>query len=219
MKNQKGITLIALIITIIVMLILVGVSVTVALDGGLFKTAQEAKEKTLIATEKEQMLERALGTLDAQGKVNYDKLSETITEDGKFELYNEGKLEATEDGVFKLVEETDTTVKRVYEDKTSGNVYIVGDRGTITEGVKIVGGDVDGDGAVTSTDAQLLIDYINEYEGVLEEAIYVEEVGDVNGDGAIDNRDYTRLNRYINGMLSSEDATILNKVFFIAPKK
>ena len=40
--NQKGITLIALVITIIVMLILVGVTVTVALNGGLFSTAQKA---------------------------------------------------------------------------------------------------------------------------------------------------------------------------------
>ena len=35
-KQNKGITLIALIITIIIMLILAGVSVTVALKGGLF---------------------------------------------------------------------------------------------------------------------------------------------------------------------------------------
>ena len=45
-KENKGITLIALIITIIVMLILVGVSVNVALNGGLFKTAKAATEKT-----------------------------------------------------------------------------------------------------------------------------------------------------------------------------
>ena len=44
-KKQKGITLIALIITIIVMLILVGVSVTVALNGGLFSTAKKAKRR------------------------------------------------------------------------------------------------------------------------------------------------------------------------------
>ena len=46
MKGQKGITLIALIITIIVMLILVGVSVTVALNGNLFETAKEARGRT-----------------------------------------------------------------------------------------------------------------------------------------------------------------------------
>ena len=41
-KNQKGITLVALVITIIVMLILVAVSVTVAINGGLFTKAKEA---------------------------------------------------------------------------------------------------------------------------------------------------------------------------------
>lgn len=46
MKRQKGITLIALIITIIVMLILVGVTVTTAINGGLFKKAKEGKEGT-----------------------------------------------------------------------------------------------------------------------------------------------------------------------------
>ena len=43
-KRNKGITLIALIITIIVMLILVGVTINVAMSGGLFTTAKEAKE-------------------------------------------------------------------------------------------------------------------------------------------------------------------------------
>ena len=46
MKGQKGITLVALVITIIVMLILVGVSVTVALQGGLFDTAKGAANRT-----------------------------------------------------------------------------------------------------------------------------------------------------------------------------
>ena len=41
-RRNKGITLIALIITIIVMLILVGVTVNVALNGGLFDAAKQA---------------------------------------------------------------------------------------------------------------------------------------------------------------------------------
>lgn len=49
MKDTKGITLIALIITIIVMLILVGVTVTTAINGGLFTAAQEAKKQYKIA--------------------------------------------------------------------------------------------------------------------------------------------------------------------------
>lgn len=42
MKNQKGITLIALIITIIVMLILVAVTVTTVVNSGIFKHAGDA---------------------------------------------------------------------------------------------------------------------------------------------------------------------------------
>ena len=57
MKNQKGITLIALIITIIVMLILVGVSVTVALNGGVFETAKKAVDDTKTARDEELLID------------------------------------------------------------------------------------------------------------------------------------------------------------------
>ncbi len=53
MKNQKGITLIALIITIIVMLILVAVTVTIAMDGGIFTKSKDAATKTQINADKE----------------------------------------------------------------------------------------------------------------------------------------------------------------------
>lgn len=45
MKNQKGITLVALIITIIVMLILVAVSVAVVINSNILGTAEKAGEK------------------------------------------------------------------------------------------------------------------------------------------------------------------------------
>jgi len=45
MREQKGITLVALIITIIVMLILVGVTVSVVIESNLFDTASKAGEK------------------------------------------------------------------------------------------------------------------------------------------------------------------------------
>ncbi len=53
MKNNKGITLIALIITIIIMLILVVVTIQIAADGGLFKRAYEASIKYDEAKDKE----------------------------------------------------------------------------------------------------------------------------------------------------------------------
>ena len=49
MRDQKGITLVALIITIIVMLILVAVTISIALNGGIFTKAREASDKTLKA--------------------------------------------------------------------------------------------------------------------------------------------------------------------------
>ncbi len=54
MKNNKGITLIALIITIIVMLILVGVTVSVVINSNLIGTAQGAKTNTELKYEEEQ---------------------------------------------------------------------------------------------------------------------------------------------------------------------
>lgn len=51
--KENGITLIALIITIIIMLILVGVTVAVALNGGLFTTAKNATNKYTVEKEKE----------------------------------------------------------------------------------------------------------------------------------------------------------------------
>ena len=66
-NNQKGITLIALIITIIVMLILVAVTVNVALNGGLFDNAREAKTKTQRAAEKEELMSIMIGAYTSSG--------------------------------------------------------------------------------------------------------------------------------------------------------
>ena len=62
--QNKGITLIALIITIIVMLILVGVTINVALNGGLFTKADYATKQTQIAAEKEELLSAVVAALN-----------------------------------------------------------------------------------------------------------------------------------------------------------
>ena len=64
LKKQKGITLIALIITIIVMLILVGVTINVALNGGLFTKASEASEQMQNEAEKEELLSAVVAALN-----------------------------------------------------------------------------------------------------------------------------------------------------------
>lgn len=76
MKEQKGITLVALVITIIVMLILVGVSVTVALKGGLFDTAKQARDNT--NTAKEQELNLSNGQVNVNNTV-YNTVNEYVS--------------------------------------------------------------------------------------------------------------------------------------------
>jgi len=66
MKDQKGITLVALIITIIVMLILVTVSVTVALQTNLFSAAQGGAKNTDTQAQAENKLSE--GMINVQGK-------------------------------------------------------------------------------------------------------------------------------------------------------
>ena len=55
LKNKNGITLVALVITIIILLILAGISISALTNTGIFGKAREAKEKTIEAQEKEQI--------------------------------------------------------------------------------------------------------------------------------------------------------------------
>ena len=66
MKSQKGITLIALIITVIVILILAGTAISIAINGGdIFGKASEAREGWNIAVQKEQTeIDNVLSLLD-----------------------------------------------------------------------------------------------------------------------------------------------------------
>ena len=54
-KNMKGITLVALVITIVILLILAGISIQSITNTGLFENAKEAKKQSEIANIKEQI--------------------------------------------------------------------------------------------------------------------------------------------------------------------
>lgn len=81
MKNNKGITLIALVITIIVMLILVGVTVSAAINGKLFDTAKKAAKDTEKAKQEElDYMEDAKNKIDEiLGVTTDDKVEEIIS--------------------------------------------------------------------------------------------------------------------------------------------
>lgn len=64
MRGNKGITLIALVITIIVMLILVTVTISIASQGNLFKHAGNAAAGTKKAVQEEETLQN--GVIDGK---------------------------------------------------------------------------------------------------------------------------------------------------------
>ena len=69
-KSRNGITLIALVITIIVLLILAGISISMlAGDNGILQRATDAKTNTEKANEKEQIQMEVLGSLNKNGKL------------------------------------------------------------------------------------------------------------------------------------------------------
>ena len=78
-SKNKGITLIALVITIIVMLILVSVTISMAINGGLFENAGRAVRETENAKEQEQGL--ANGGIEIGG-IWYESIDDYLTQHG-----------------------------------------------------------------------------------------------------------------------------------------
>ena len=70
-SKERGITLIALIITIIIMLILVSVTINMAVNGGLFGYAKNAALETNLAIESEKSLADVEDGLDDYGLMDY----------------------------------------------------------------------------------------------------------------------------------------------------
>ena len=81
MKNNKGVTLVALVVTIIVLIILAGISINLILgDNGIITIAKKAKENTELAKiEEETELNELYNQLEAEGsnseKLPYDSIA------------------------------------------------------------------------------------------------------------------------------------------------
>lgn len=110
LKNEIGITLVALIITIIILLILAGITLsTLTGENGLFSRAKEAKIKTQIAGIIEQIqIDIYDKQLENQGDMSDDTLKAILEKYGV--LSKEGE---------KLIDKTLTTTKENYEIKVS----------------------------------------------------------------------------------------------------
>lgn len=89
MKENKGITLIALIITIIIMLILVTVSIQVALNTGLFENAGKSARKTEDELAKEAELANITENATVNDLINKYKGEENINVPSDFYVYED----------------------------------------------------------------------------------------------------------------------------------
>ena len=83
LKNEKGITLVALVITIIVLLILAGVTLSMVMgDSGIFGKANSAKEKTQLSNAEETIklavLENKVNSVSGDVALTNDQLKEEI---------------------------------------------------------------------------------------------------------------------------------------------
>lgn len=89
MKKGKGITLVALVITIVIMLILLGVTVTGAINGGLIGTSQEAKYKTQISQIKEALEEEIINRKASKESVEDITIEDLEISDKLKEKFND----------------------------------------------------------------------------------------------------------------------------------
>ena len=119
MKNQKGITLISLVITIVILIILAGVAINMTLgENGIFTKAQEAKKVQAIASAKEQIgLEILEAQIEAMG--NNEELEQSEVEtivakygalqaDGDTIILNDTEYEVSLRDIYNTMAETET---------------------------------------------------------------------------------------------------------------
>ena len=120
-KKTSGITLIALVVTIIVLMILAGIAVAALMgDNGIIKRAGEAKEQTAIGREKE-IVALAYNSAVAKNLSNGKTISIT-SEDMNTELTNQG---ATSSGS-NPIKVTFTESKRQYTINSNGIIDYAG---------------------------------------------------------------------------------------------
>ena len=128
LKNTKGITLVALVITIIILLILAGISISALTNTGIFEKAKDTKEKSE-AEEKQQS-----ETLDNYEKelnkytsieLTADRTGTVLSETDNIELHDKNGAKIIVPAGFKVVNTDDLTVEKgiVVED-SKGNQYV-----------------------------------------------------------------------------------------------
>ena len=127
LKENKGITLIALVITIIVLIILAGVSVAMLVGpNGILTQAKEAAEKTAEAEAEERVKLAVMASYDGAGTIDEEKVKKELEAQGTFSGTIPGNI--TFDGYKFYISETGE-VKRyiprpIEKDKTTSEIEV-----------------------------------------------------------------------------------------------
>ena len=92
--SNSAITLVALVITIIVLLILAGVTLNMVMgDSGIFGKANNAKEKTAYANAQEKIKLAVMNSYNTEGELDYEELKESINNIEGLKEKIEGELD------------------------------------------------------------------------------------------------------------------------------
>lgn len=121
-KRCKGITLIALVVTIVVLLILAGVSISMLTgNNGIITQAQNAKKETEEAEEKEKIQLAVLDAISKNNGLTEENLQKEI--DDEFGS-GETKVYPNEEGAFSIIFQNKDTNYRIEEDGTVTKIDI-----------------------------------------------------------------------------------------------
>ena len=128
LKKQKGITLIALVVTVVVLIIIASISIAIIRgDNGIINQAGNAKEDTEIAEEIELIELSAVKAVskDKNGKLKHDAFQSELDEKIKEEMEREYSLEPNTDAELYKITYLDTN--RSYFVNGDGEVVVQGD--------------------------------------------------------------------------------------------
>ena len=189
-KKEKGITLIALVITIIVLLILAGVAIAMLSgENGILKKAAEAKTNTDKATAKE---EKILSSTELQIHFSTENKKRNTAYGYISNIEKGEKVSSLSDDLpdgYTIYKKDRTTLADEGEVLATG--MIVKDKSGNTIAKTILFGDVNGDGDIDIEDASPITrtkDLISIPDaGTGEDCFKI--AGDVNGDGIVDDDD------------------------------
>ena len=184
-KQNKGITLIALVITIIVLLILAGVTIaTLTGDNGILTQANNAKKKTTEAETIERVKAEVTGSYGTEGTIEVEQLNENLRKNIKGLTYN-GKA-ITEKGATdeNRIESLPATVT------LSGYDIVINGNGSVSK--KITLAEAKANGTVFGNNTTITDTYGNSVKIPAGFKIASDSADDVTGGIVIEDATYTK---------------------------